>query len=107
MVEQVDLAVKKEDKASYEVVEALKKVAMEGVDKEKEQVVIRSPTLNALMILLTTSSCNVKDADDESNNDDDNADHHIVIFHQLYFCSESSRVLKSLLLHILRSQSLL
>ena len=107
MVEQVDLAVKKEDKASNEVVEAVKKVAMEGVDKEKEQVVIRSPTLNALMILLTTSSCNVKDADDESNNDDDNADHRIAIFHRLYFCSESSRVLKSLLLHILRSQSLL
>ena len=85
IVEQVDLDDKKEDKASNEVVEAVKKVAMEGVDKEKEQVGIRSPTLNALMILLTTSSCNVKDADDESNNDDDNADHHIVIFHQLYF----------------------
>ena len=58
MVEQVDLAVKKEDKASHEVVEAVKKMAMERFDKEREQVVIRSPTLNALMILLTTSSCN-------------------------------------------------
>ena len=54
MVEQVGLDDKKEDK----VVDDVKKVAMEGVDKEKEQVVIRSPTLNALMILLTTSSCN-------------------------------------------------
>ena len=109
MVEQVDLAVKKEDKASNEVVDDVKKVAMEGVDKGKEQVAMEVANTKCLDDLIDNLllQCNVKDADDESNNDDDNADHHIVIFHQLYFCSESSRVLKSLLLHILRSQSLL
>ena len=50
MVEEGDLDDKLEDKATNEVVDDVKKVAMEGVDKEKEQVVIRLPTLIALMI---------------------------------------------------------
>ena len=41
MVEEGDLDDKLEDKATNEVVDDVKKVAMEGVDKEKKQVAMK------------------------------------------------------------------
>ena len=40
MVEQVDLDDNKEDKATNEVVDDVKKVAMEGVDKERKHTLL-------------------------------------------------------------------
>ena len=54
MVEQVDPDDKKEDKASNEVVDDVKKVAMEGVDKEKKQVAMKgSNQSNQIELALT------------------------------------------------------
>ena len=43
MVEEGDLDDRSEDKATNEVVDDVKKVAMEGVDKENKQVACRTP----------------------------------------------------------------
>ena len=48
MVEEGDLDDKLEDKATNEVVEDVKKVAMEGVDKEKKQVAMKVANTNCL-----------------------------------------------------------
>ena len=48
MVEEGDLDDKLEDKATNEVVDDVKKVAMEGVDKEKKQVAMKVANTNCL-----------------------------------------------------------
>ena len=48
MVEEGDLDDKLEDKATNEVVDDVKKVAMEGVDKERKQVAMKVANTNCL-----------------------------------------------------------
>ena len=48
MVEEGDLDDRLEDKATNEVVDDVKKVAMEGVDKEKKQVAMKVVSTNCL-----------------------------------------------------------
>ena len=48
MVEEGDLDDRLEDKATNEVVDDVKKVAMEGVDKEKKQVAMKVANTNCL-----------------------------------------------------------
>ena len=48
MVEEGDLDDKLEDKAINEVVDDVKKVAMEGVDKERKQVAMKVANTNCL-----------------------------------------------------------
>ena len=48
MVEEGDLDDKLEDKATNEVVDDVKKAAMEGVDKEKKQVAMKVANTNCL-----------------------------------------------------------
>ena len=48
MVEEGDLDDKLEDKANNEVVDDVKKVAMEGVDKERKQVAMKVANSNCL-----------------------------------------------------------
>ena len=48
MVEEGDLDDKLEDKATNKVVDDVKKVAMEGVDKEKKQVAMKVANTNCL-----------------------------------------------------------
>ena len=47
MVEEGDLDDKLEDKATNEVVDDVKKVAMEGVDKERKQVAMKVANTNS------------------------------------------------------------
>ena len=48
MVEEGDLDDRLEDKATNEVVDDVKKVAMEGVDKERKQVAMKVANTNCL-----------------------------------------------------------
>ena len=50
MVEEGDLDDKLEDKATNEVVDDVKKVAMEGVDKERKQVAMKVANTNCLAL---------------------------------------------------------
>ena len=68
MVEEGDLDDKLEDKATNEVVDDVKKVAMEGVDKERKQVAMKVANTNCLddlidnaLLLLFNTSMKVTD----------------------------------------------
>ena len=55
MVEEGDLDDKLEDKATNEVVDDVKKVAMEGVDKEKKKVAMKVANTNCLDDLINNA----------------------------------------------------
>ena len=59
MIEEGDLDDKLEDKATNEVVDDVKKVAMEGVDKEKKQVAMKVANTNCLDDLNLEYQCSV------------------------------------------------